>query len=94
MPEHAAAMTSGKHVAVRSGWAICLHSIVSPDWTYQLGEYAVDMAVLEISPAQPSIVVLGERTIFCFTEGGTLRFVLKLDYSAVCLLAYTAIKQI
>uniref|UniRef100_A0A914UPG1 PTHB1 N-terminal domain-containing protein n=1 Tax=Plectus sambesii TaxID=2011161 RepID=A0A914UPG1_9BILA len=77
--EQAATMTTGKRVA--------------PDWSFELGENAIDLAVVEISPAQPSIVVLGERTVFCFTEGGTLRFMRKLDYNPVCLLAYTATSE-
>ncbi len=64
--------------------------VSQPDWTYELGENALSISVLEISPAQPSIIVLGERNCVCVTEGGTVRFIVKMDYHPIALLAYTA----
>ncbi len=64
--------------------------VLQPDWTYELGENALSISVLEISPAQPSIIILGERNCVCVTEGGTVRFIVKMDYHPIALLAYTS----
>ena len=60
------------------------------DWTFELSEHALRIDVLEMSPAQHSIVVLGERNIFCLTYGGTMRFMRKLDYHPLHMITYMA----
>jgi Bardet-Biedl syndrome 9 protein len=81
---------SGKRVTVGVQCVINPIFVSQPDWTYELGENALSINVLEISPAQPSIIVLGERNCVCVTEGGTVRFIVKMDYHPIALLAYTS----
>ncbi|RZF42918.1 hypothetical protein LSTR_LSTR003634 [Laodelphax striatellus] len=59
-----------------------------PTWSYNLGEDVLDMQVLTWLGAEPAILVLGERHIFCLREGGALRFVKRLPFSPLCFHAY------
>lgn len=54
---------------------------ILPDYSYNIGEAAIDIQVYG-----SNIVVLGERNLFCFTETCALRFMKKFDYnpSAFC----------
>uniref|UniRef100_A0A915JJ24 PTHB1 N-terminal domain-containing protein n=1 Tax=Romanomermis culicivorax TaxID=13658 RepID=A0A915JJ24_ROMCU len=74
--EEASTLTAGKRVTV--------------DWSYNTGEPVIQIVVIDIAPAPLSILALGERTIFCLSECGVLRFAEKLEYTPICLLGYAA----
>ncbi|XP_023231240.1 protein PTHB1-like [Centruroides sculpturatus] len=61
---------------------------VMADWTFSLGEAALDIAIIEFKTAPSIILVLGERSIFAFKQNGVLKYIKKLDYNPCCLLAY------
>ncbi|XP_067931750.1 protein PTHB1-like [Watersipora subatra] len=56
---------------------------VTADWSMCIGEQAICIEVL--TGASPSILILGERSVFCFTEQGKLKFMKKLEYSGRCM---------
>eukprot|EP00998_Keelungia_sp_KM082_P012888 NODE_92_length_2703_cov_43.368401_g88_i0.p1 GENE.NODE_92_length_2703_cov_43.368401_g88_i0~~NODE_92_length_2703_cov_43.368401_g88_i0.p1 ORF type:complete len:885 (+),score=212.26 NODE_92_length_2703_cov_43.368401_g88_i0:82-2655(+) len=61
-------------------------------WTCNLGEDVVDIRVAKYSKALSAqavdVVVLGERTLFCVKEDGTIRSQKRLDYFPACLYPY------
>uniref|UniRef100_A0A915AKL1 PTHB1 C-terminal domain-containing protein n=1 Tax=Parascaris univalens TaxID=6257 RepID=A0A915AKL1_PARUN len=61
-----------------------------PDWTFNLGDWPLSIAVIDTAPVQPSIVVLCKRVLLCFTHGGTLRFSIRLQCIATALLVYNS----
>ncbi|XP_077997147.1 protein PTHB1-like isoform X2 [Glandiceps talaboti] len=66
---------------------------ITMDWSYNLGEQALDIAVVSFVNAPPSIMILGERNLYCLKENGQLRFTKKLDYNASCFLPYTSVNE-
>ncbi|XP_072033738.1 protein PTHB1-like isoform X2 [Amphiura filiformis] len=64
---------------------------INMDWSYNLGEPALDLAVVSFPQTPPSIIVLGERSIVCLKDTGALRFMKKLEYNPSCFFAYTAL---
>ena len=48
---------------------------VTADWSVSLGEAALALRVFETSPAPASILVLGERSLLCFSQAGMLRYI-------------------
>ncbi|KAH3751560.1 hypothetical protein DPMN_186127, partial [Dreissena polymorpha] len=66
---------------------------VVPDWCFNLGEQALDLSVVTYQTAPPSIVVLGERSLFCLTETGQLRYMKKFDYDVSCFTPYASITE-
>ncbi|EJW70250.1 hypothetical protein WUBG_18843, partial [Wuchereria bancrofti] len=58
------------------------------NWTFNLGDYPLDLEVIDTSLVQPSIIILCKRTLFCLTHGGTLRFTYRLQCVATSLLVY------
>nr|KAG5713637.1 hypothetical protein BaRGS_024685 [Batillaria attramentaria] len=63
------------------------------DWCFDTGEQALDIAVITFPQAPPSILVLGERNIFCLTETGKLRYMKKLEYDPSCFHPYTSLSE-
>ncbi|VDM24870.1 unnamed protein product [Toxocara canis] len=63
---------------------------LNPDWTFNLGDWPLSLAVIDTAPVQPSIVVLCKRVLLCFTHGGTLRFSIRLQCIATALLVYNS----
>ncbi|VDN94925.1 unnamed protein product [Brugia pahangi] len=61
---------------------------VTANWTFNLGDYPLDLEVINTSLVQPSIIILCKRTLFCLTHGGTLRFTYRLQCVATSLLVY------
>lgn len=53
-----------------------------------LGDTPIDIAVMGVVPVQPSILVLCKRALFCATHGGTLRYTIRLQCVAQCLMVY------
>lgn len=66
---------------------------VTWDWCYNLGEQALDLVVVNYENCPPSILVLGERNIFCLTEIGKLRWMKKLEYEPSCFLPYCSVVE-
>ncbi|XP_005112298.1 protein PTHB1 [Aplysia californica] len=66
---------------------------VVADWVYNIGEQALDLAYLEYTNVAPSVLVLGERSIFCIADNGTLRFAKKLEYDPCCFLPYGSLSE-
>uniref|UniRef100_A0A1I8EI20 PTHB1 N-terminal domain-containing protein n=1 Tax=Wuchereria bancrofti TaxID=6293 RepID=A0A1I8EI20_WUCBA len=61
---------------------------ITANWTFNLGDYPLDLEVIDTSLVQPSIIILCKRTLFCLTHGGTLRFTYRLQCVATSLLVY------
>ncbi|XP_025097943.1 protein PTHB1-like isoform X2 [Pomacea canaliculata] len=66
---------------------------VTFDWCFNIGEQAQDIAVITFPQAPPSILILGERNIFCLTETGNLRYMKKLEYDPSCFLPYASLTE-
>ncbi|KAK7506674.1 hypothetical protein BaRGS_00002149 [Batillaria attramentaria] len=66
---------------------------VTFDWCFDTGEQALDIAVITFPQAPPSILVLGERNIFCLTETGKLRYMKKLEYDPSCFHPYASLSE-
>ena len=58
------------------------------DWTYNLGEAALDAKAVTWSNSYCDIVILGERNLFCLKDNGTLNFMKRLEYKPCCLNTY------
>ena len=57
-----------------------------PEHTYNIGEAALDLDIVTQSNGQCFFVVLGERSLYCFSETCALKYMKKFDYnpSAFC----------
>ncbi|XP_065814165.1 protein PTHB1 isoform X1 [Labrus bergylta] len=64
---------------------------LTPDWTFVLGEVALDLSVPLFSHSSASIFVLGERNLYCFRDNGQIRFMKKLEFNPSCFLPYTSV---
>ncbi|XP_078395911.1 protein PTHB1 isoform X1 [Cetorhinus maximus] len=63
------------------------------DWMMNIGEQALDICIVSFKQAASSVLVLGERNLFCFKENGQLRFMKKLEYNPSCFLPYTSVLE-
>lgn len=63
------------------------------DWSFNIGEHAVDIFVFSSSNAPLSIFILGERSLFCLTDTGSIRFMKKFEYNPSCFLPYNSGKE-
>nr|CAD7462418.1 unnamed protein product [Timema tahoe] len=61
---------------------------ITPDWMYNLGETAVDIAAVAWSVANCDVVILGQRNLFCLKDNGNLRFMKRLEYKPLCIHPY------
>ncbi|XP_068615757.1 protein PTHB1-like, partial [Brachionichthys hirsutus] len=61
---------------------------LTPDWTFVLGEQALDISVPSFSSS--SIFVLGERNLYCFRDNGQMRFMKKLEFNPSGFLPYAS----
>ncbi|XP_075220052.1 Bardet-Biedl syndrome 9 [Lycorma delicatula] len=59
-----------------------------PTWKYNLGEELIDIKVITWMGSEETILVLGDRNLYCFREGGSVRFVKRLQYQARCFYPY------
>uniref|UniRef100_A0A8C6WKP5 Bardet-Biedl syndrome 9 n=1 Tax=Neogobius melanostomus TaxID=47308 RepID=A0A8C6WKP5_9GOBI len=64
---------------------------LTPDWTFVLGEQALELSVPSFSHASSSIFVLGERNLYCLRDNGQIRFMKKLEYNPSCFLPYASL---
>eukprot|EP01012_Entosiphon_sulcatum_P026014 TRINITY_DN3140_c0_g1_i1.p1 TRINITY_DN3140_c0_g1~~TRINITY_DN3140_c0_g1_i1.p1 ORF type:complete len:869 (-),score=169.44 TRINITY_DN3140_c0_g1_i1:72-2678(-) len=62
------------------------------DWAVDVGEDVIDIRVAKFqknsSEGQTDIIVLGERTLFCISDQGTVTMQKRLDYFSACVLPY------
>ncbi|XP_060529140.1 protein PTHB1 isoform X3 [Cylas formicarius] len=61
---------------------------IASDWSYNLGEAALDIKVVETKNKDVSVLVLGERNLFCMNDSGKLKFMKKFDYCPVAFHVY------
>ncbi|KAK3082884.1 hypothetical protein FSP39_007920 [Pinctada imbricata] len=66
---------------------------VTWDWCFNIGEQALDLEVVNYPTAPPSIIILGERNIFCLTDTGKLRYMKKCEYDPSCFLPYASLVE-
>ncbi|XP_043972015.1 protein PTHB1 isoform X1 [Gambusia affinis] len=66
---------------------------LTPDWTFVLGEQALDISVPSFSHSSSSIMVLGERNLFCLRDNAQIRFMKKLEFNPSCFLPYISVKD-
>ncbi|VDN04870.1 unnamed protein product [Thelazia callipaeda] len=66
---------------------------LTADWVFSLGDYPLNLAVIDTPPVQPSVVILCKRIIFCLTLGGALRFCYRLQCVATSLLVYNSTRD-
>ncbi|XP_049901956.1 protein PTHB1 isoform X1 [Epinephelus moara] len=64
---------------------------LTPDWTFILGEQALDLCVPSFSHSSSSIFVLGERNLYCLRDNGQIRFMKKLEFNPSCFLPYASV---
>ncbi|PIK59409.1 hypothetical protein BSL78_03711, partial [Apostichopus japonicus] len=53
-------------------------------WKKDNGEPVLDVTIAPIINGSPVILVLGERSVYCLKDNGTLKFMKKLEYNPVC----------
>lgn len=65
---------------------------ILPEYTFNLGEAAIDIEIInQVSSSGQSvfsILVLGERNLYCLTETCVLKFMKKFDYNPSCFCVY------
>jgi Bardet-Biedl syndrome 9 protein len=61
---------------------------ISPEWSYNIGEAALDIVAVTWSSSYCDILVLGERNLFCLKDIGTLKFMKRLEYKPCCFHPY------
>ncbi|XP_040900630.1 protein PTHB1 [Toxotes jaculatrix] len=64
---------------------------LTPDWTFILGEQALDLSVPSFSHSSSSVFVLGERNLYCLRDNGQIRFMKKLEFNPSCFLPYASV---
>lgn len=69
---------------------LCVCVLLQPDWTFILGEQALDLSVPSFSHSSASIFILGERNLYCLRDNGQIRFMKKLEYNPSCFLPYAS----
>ena len=68
-------------------------SAMKSEWQYDVGELVVDIKFVNFEHYQPSVLVLGERSILCLSDNGIVRFVKKLDCTPLCFFPYTSLNK-
>ncbi|XGW21483.1 hypothetical protein V3C99_004442 [Haemonchus contortus] len=66
---------------------------VTFDWTFNLGDTCVDMAMEDTPPIQPSIICLCRYAVYCLTTGGTVRWQIRLERVGTALMVYSTGKE-
>jgi Bardet-Biedl syndrome 9 protein len=60
----------------------------TPDWKFNLGEYAQDIQVSK-APGMNDIYTLGEHSLFIMSDSGVIKLQKKLDYTPSCMCLFT-----
>ncbi|CAF2035963.1 unnamed protein product [Rotaria magnacalcarata] len=64
---------------------------VLPEWSFNLGECALGIQTTQrIRNASQTILVLGERNLFCLTDNGQLLFMSKFEYNPSTFIVYNS----
>ena len=63
------------------------------EWTFICGENICDLRAVNYEYCQPSILALGDRNLYCFSDSGSLRFVKKLDCTPICFHVYASLEK-
>jgi len=66
---------------------------LAPDWSTNIGENAISIKYANFAGCTPSILILGERSIFSLLENGTLHFMKKFEYNPSSFLPYASLKD-
>jgi Bardet-Biedl syndrome 9 protein len=61
---------------------------VATEWSYDIGEAALDVVAVTWANSYCDILVLGERNLFCLKDNGTLKFMKRLEYKPCCFHPY------
>jgi Bardet-Biedl syndrome 9 protein len=61
---------------------------MSAEWSYNIGEAALDVVAVSWSNSYCDILVLGEKNLFCLKDNGTLKFMKRLEYKPCCFHPY------
>ncbi len=61
---------------------------IQPDWVYNIGEAVLDIDVVNHGNSSCTILIMGERNLFCLSETLVLRFMKKFDYNPSAFCAY------
>lgn len=51
-----------------------------------LGDTLLEIYPIDTLTIQPSILILCKRSIFCITNGGVIRYVIRLQCVAICMM--------
>jgi Bardet-Biedl syndrome 9 protein len=63
---------------------------VLPEWSFNIGECALGIQTTQrIKNTPQTILVLGERNLFCLNDNGQLLFMSKFEYSPSSFIVYT-----
>ena len=65
---------------------------ILPEYTFNLGEAALDIEVVEANDSC-SIVILGERNLYCLTECCVLKFMKKFELNPSCFCTYPVLSS-
>ena len=67
---------------------------ILPEFTYNLGEAAIDIEIVNYSNSSTcSILVLGERNLYCFSDTCAFKYMKKFDFNPSCFCAYPIISS-
>lgn len=61
---------------------------ITYDWTFNLGDMALEVDVEDRGSVQPAIVVLCRRSLYCMTIGGTVRWQIRFECPATAMQMY------
>ncbi|XP_031350274.1 protein PTHB1 isoform X2 [Photinus pyralis] len=67
----------------------CSGTKIAHNWAYNVGEDVIDLHYVLDAYNEGYIIAVGEKHLFCLSESGILKFVKKLDYTPICMHAYT-----
>ena len=63
--------------------------IIQSDWSINLGKNVIEIEVVNPKTwGASNTLVLGEHSLFCCHENGTVNWMMKLDYNPSCLHVY------
>ncbi|KAL5005570.1 hypothetical protein ScPMuIL_016728 [Solemya velum] len=65
---------------------------VTYDWSFNIGEQALDVSVVA-SQQTTSVLILGERNLFCLSDNGNLKFMKKFEFDVSCFYPYAALSE-
>ncbi|XP_065833993.1 protein PTHB1-like [Oscarella lobularis] len=66
---------------------------VTMDWSFQLGDYGMEVHVASFESVEPSLVILGEHGLYCLSDTGSMKFMKKLEYNPSCIVPYASVAQ-